>query len=134
MVFFLIDWKCHIIIKSIIHTHNKLLWITLFKNINFFGIMKKGYIIVRVSIHNSNLFQQYPPLSTEVMNKYGGKYIIRGGKTDVLEGEWPVDRTTVVEFKSFESAKRCYESIEYSEAMKIRQNSTKSDLILIEGY
>ena len=43
-------------------------------------------------------------------------------------------RTTVVEFESFESAKKCYESVEYSEAMKIRQNSTKSDLILIEGY
>lgn len=114
--------------------HSKYMWITLFKNINFFGIMKKGYIIVRVSIRDSNLFQQYPPLSTEVMNKYGGKYIIRGGKTDVLEGEWPVDRTTVVEFESFESAKKCYESVEYSKAMKIRQNSTKSDLILIEGY
>ncbi len=114
--------------------HFKYMWITLFKNINFFGIMKKGYIIVRVSILDSNLFQQYPPLSTEVMKKYGGKYIIRGGKTEVFEGEWPVDRTTVVEFESFESAKKCYESIEYSEAMKIRQNSTKSDLILIEGY
>ena len=66
--------------------HSKYMWITLFKNINFFGIMKKGYIIVRVSIFDSNLFQQYPPLSAEVMNKYGGKYIIRGGKTDVLEG------------------------------------------------
>ena len=121
-------------IKLIIYMHSKYMWITLFKNINFFGIMKKGYIIVRVSILDSNLFQQYPPLSAEVMNKYGGKYIIRGGKTDVLEGEWPVDRTTVVEFENFESAKKCYESIEYSTAMKIRQNSTKSDLILIEGY
>ena len=96
--------------------------------------MKKGYIIVRVLIHNNELFQKYPHLSTEVMKKYGGKYIIRGGKTDVLEGEWPVDRTTVVEFEGFESAKKCYESVEYSEAMKIRQNSTKSDLILIEGF
>ena len=96
--------------------------------------MKKGYIIVRVLIHNNELFQKYPPLSTEVMKKYGGKYIIRGGKTDILEGEWPVDRTTVVEFESFESAKKCYESIDYSKAMEIRQKSTKSDLILIEGY
>ncbi len=114
--------------------HSKYMWITLFKNINFFGIMKKGYIIVRVSILDSNLFQKYPPLSTEAMKKYGGKYIIRGGKTDVLEGEWPVDRTTVVEFESFENAKKCYESLEYSKAMKIRQKSAKSDLILIEGY
>ena len=96
--------------------------------------MKKGYIIVRVSIHDSETFQKYPILSTEVMKKYGGKYIIRGGKFEVVEGEWPVDRTTVVEFDSFESAKKCYESIEYSKAMEIRQKSTKSDLILIEGY
>ncbi len=96
--------------------------------------MKKGYIIVRVSIHDPELFQKYPVLSTEVMKKYGGKYIIRGGKFKVVEGEWPVDRTTVVEFESFESAKKCYESIDYSKAMEIRQKSTKSDLILIEGY
>ena len=96
--------------------------------------MKKGYIIVRVSIHDPELFQKYPVLSTEVMKKFGGKYIIRGGKFEVVEGEWPFDRTTVVEFESFESAKKCYESVEYSEAMKIRQNSTKSDLILIEGF
>ena len=96
--------------------------------------MKKGYIIVRVSIQDANLFQKYPPLSSEAIKKYGGKYIIRGGKTQVMEGEWPVDRTTVVEFENFEKAKKCYESIEYSEAMKVRQKSTKSDLILIEGY
>ena len=96
--------------------------------------MKKGYIIVRVSIHYPELFQKYPVLSAEVMKKYGGKYIIRGGKFKVVEGEWPVDRTTVVEFESFEDAKKCYESIEYSKPMIIRQKSAKSDLILIEGY
>ena len=56
--------------------------------------MKKGYIIVRVSIHDPELFQKYPVLSTEVMKKYGGKYIIRGGKFEIVEGEWPVDRTS----------------------------------------
>ena len=96
--------------------------------------MKKGYIIVRVSIHDSELFQKYPILSSVGMKRYGGKYIIRGGKFAVVEGEWPVDRTTVIEFESFESAKKCYESIDYSKAMDIRQKSTKSDLILIEGH
>ena len=119
---------------SICYFLNKLLWITLFKSINLFSNMKKGYIIVRVSIRDPELFQKYPILSTEVMKKYGGKYIIRGGKFEVFEGEWPVDRTTVVEFDSFESAKKCYKSIDYSKAMNIRQKSTKSDLILIEGY
>ena len=96
--------------------------------------MKKGYIIVRLSVNNSDLFQKYPPLSSIAMEKYGGKYLIRGGKFDVLEGKWPVDRTTVVEFESYEKAKQCYKSPEYSKARNIRRKSAKSDFILIEGF
>jgi len=96
--------------------------------------MKKGYLIIRLSITDNNKFQKYPPLSTEAMKKFNGKYLVRGGKFDVLEGEWPVDRTTVVEFESYEIAKECYESIEYTNAKKIRELSAKSDFILIEGY
>ena len=59
---------------------------------------------------------------------------IRGGKFDVLEGEWPVDRTTVVEFESYEKAKQCYQSPEYSKARDVRKKSAKSDFILIEGF
>ena len=97
-------------------------------------IMKKGYILVRISIHTPDLFKEYPPLSGPAMEKFGGKYLIRGGKFEIAEGEWPADRTTVVEFESFEKAKECYESIEYGKAKEIRQKSTKTELILIEGY
>ena len=97
-------------------------------------IMKKGYILVRISIHTPDLFKEYPLLSGPVMEKFGGKYLIRGGKFEIVEGEWPADRTTVVEFESLEKAKECYESIEYGKAKEIRQKSTKTELILIEGY
>ena len=96
--------------------------------------MKKGYILVRISVDNQELFKQYPPLSGPTMEKYGGKYIIRGGDFEVVEGKWLADRTTLVEFESLEKAKACYESLEYKKAREIRQKSTKSDLILIEGY
>ena len=96
--------------------------------------MKKGYLIVRVSVKNTELFEQYPPLSAPAIEKYGGKYLIRGGKFDVLEGNWDIDRTTVIEFDSFEKAKKCYESLEYQKAKEIRQQSAESDFILIEGY
>ncbi len=96
--------------------------------------MKKGYLIVRISITDDDFFQKYPPLSASAIKKYNGKYLIRGGKFDVLEGDWPVDRTTVVEFDSYEIARECYESLEYANAKEIRQQSTKSDFILIEGY
>ena len=63
--------------------------------------MKKGYLIIRINISDIELFQQYPPLSTKAVEKFGGKYLIRGGKFEVVEGKWPAERTTVVEFESF---------------------------------
>ena len=96
--------------------------------------MKKGYILVRISIHNSELFKEYPLLTGPTIERFGGKYLIRGRIFEIAEGEWPADRITVVEFESFEKAKECYESIEYSKAKRIRQKSAKTDLILIEGY
>ena len=47
--------------------------------------MKKGYILVRISIHNPELFKEYPPLSGPTMEKFGGKYLIRGGKFEIAE-------------------------------------------------
>ena len=96
--------------------------------------MKKGYLIVRINIKNAELFQQYPPLSTKAVEKFGGKYLIRGGNFDVVEGEWPAERTTVVEFENFEKAKEFYNSLDYKEAKKVRQESANTDFILIEGY
>ena len=99
-----------------------------------FQNMKKGYLIVRINIKDAELFQQYPPLSTKAVEKFGGKYLIRGGTYDVVEGEWPAERTTVVEFESFEKAREFYYSLEYSEAKNVRQKSADTDFILIEGY
>ena len=96
--------------------------------------MKKGYLIIRINIRNAQLFQQYPPLSTKAVEKFGGKYLIRGGAFEVVEGAWPAERTTVVEFESFDKAKEFYNSLEYVEAKKVRQDSAESDFILIEGH
>jgi len=96
--------------------------------------MKKGYVIVRINIKNNEIFQQYPPLSTKAVEKFGGKYLVRGGAFEIMEGQWPAERTTIVEFESFDKAKEFYNSLEYDEAKKVRQESTDTDLILIEGY
>ena len=96
--------------------------------------MKKGYLIVLINISNAELFQLYPPLSTKAVEKFGGKYLIRGGAFEVVEGKWPAERTTVVEFESFDKAKEFYNSLEYNEAKKVRKESAGTDFILIEGY
>ena len=96
--------------------------------------MKKGYLIIRINIINVELFQQYPPLSTKAVEKFGGKYLIRGGAFEIMEGQWPAERTTIVEFESFDKAKEFYNSLDYDGAKKIRIESTISELILIEGH
>ena len=96
--------------------------------------MKKGYLIVRINIKNVEVFQQYPPLSTKAVEKFGGKYLIRGGSFEIVEGQWPAERTTVVEFESYHKAQEFYNSLVYSEAKKVRQESADTDFILIEGY
>ena len=96
--------------------------------------MKKGYIIVRLAVTDSDLFQKYPPLSSTAMEKYGGKYLIRGGKFDVLEGEWPVDRTTVVEFESYEKAIECHNSKEYQAGWSLAKDTTTRHMQVIEGF
>ena len=96
--------------------------------------MKKGYLIIKINISHTELFKQYPPLSTKAVEKFGGKYLIRGGAFEVVEGKWPAERTTVVEFESFDKAKEFYNSLEYNEAKKVRQKSADTDFILIEGY
>ena len=94
-----------------------------------FQNMKKGYLIVRINIKDAELFQQYPPLSTKAVEKFGGKYLIRGGTFDVVEGIWPAERTTVVEFESFEKAKEFYNSVEYNEAKNVRQKIRRKALL-----
>ena len=96
--------------------------------------MKKGYLIVRINVKNIELFQQYPPLSTKAVEKFGGKYLIRGGAFEIMEGQWPAERTTIVEFESFNKAKEFYNSLDYAGAKKVRLESTVSELILIEGH
>ena len=96
--------------------------------------MNKGYWVAKVNVDDTESFKEYASRAKLAIEKFGGKYLIRGGKFKIAEGDWPADRTTVVEFESFEKAKECYESIEYGKAKEIRQKSTKTDLILIEGY
>ena len=103
------------------------------KSKNILQNMKKGYLIVRLNIKNAELFQEYPPLSTKAVEKFGGKYLIRGGKFDVVEGEWPAERTTVVEFESFEKAKEFYYGSDYQLALKALDGGADRDIRIFEG-
>jgi len=64
---------------------------------------------------------------------YGGRYLVRGGPTEVVEGDWQPHRVVVVEFDDLDAARRWYDSPEYTKARQIRQASATSSIILVEG-
>ena len=74
----------------------------------------------------------YRRLAADSIERHGGKYLVRGGGTDVLEGEWS-GAVIVVEFPSAEEARAWYASQDYAEALKFRNDALSRNLILVEG-
>ncbi len=92
-----------------------------------------GYLIVEVEVTDPEAYERYRPLAGASVARHGGKFIVRGGKTETLEGGWAPKRIVVVEFPSFEAAKKFYNSEDYREALKLRLAASKSKAILVEG-
>ena len=66
--------------------------------------MPAGYVIAQLKITNSENYKEYLKSVTSIVEKYGGKYIVRGGKKELMEGKWDYERTVVVQFPDFKSA------------------------------
>ncbi|PIE09474.1 MAG: hypothetical protein CSA72_12675 [Rhodobacterales bacterium] len=94
--------------------------------------MPKGYLIGHITVTNPDAYKEYVERDTPILEGYGGKFIVRGGQSEAPEGPMK-DRHVVVEFPSFEDAKRAYYSDEYQEVLKIRTANAQSDIILVEG-
>ncbi|HMQ08856.1 MAG TPA: DUF1330 domain-containing protein [Saprospiraceae bacterium] len=92
-----------------------------------------AYIIVNVFIHNADVYESYKKLTPASISAYGGKFIVRGGNVDHLEGEWETGRIVVLEFPNAQQAREWWNSFEYSEAKEIRQKAATSQMILVEG-
>ncbi|HMQ69644.1 MAG TPA: DUF1330 domain-containing protein [Ignavibacteria bacterium] len=93
-----------------------------------------AYIIIEIKIKDTEMFEEYKKLATDTIALYGGKYIVRGGKTEILEGNRIPNRIVILEFPSADQAKKWWSSVEYAPAMKLRNMSAESDMILVEGY
>lgn len=94
--------------------------------------MPKGYIIGRVSVNDPETYKLYAAKATDAITKYGGKFLARGGRFEIAEGEGRT-RNVVIEFESFEAAKAYFFSPEYTEARKIRLPVSVGDFVIVEG-
>jgi uncharacterized protein (DUF1330 family) len=93
-----------------------------------------AYIIVEVEIHDPKEYEEYRKLTPLTLEKYQGKFIVRGGKTETLEGGWNPQRIVVLQFPTMELAKQWWASEEYAPARAIRYRTATSRMIAIEGY
>ena len=92
-----------------------------------------AYVIVEIDILDPERYEEYKKLAGATVEKYGGKYIVRGGKTEVLEGDWQPKRIVVLKFESMQRAKDWLKSEEYREPRKMRHRTAKTNMILVEG-
>ena len=95
--------------------------------------MAKGYWIARVDVSNEPGFKPYADANAAIFKKFGGRYVVRGGKYEGKEGA-ARSRNVVIEFADYPTALACYHSPEYQENIKRRLPHSTVDLIVIEGY
>jgi uncharacterized protein (DUF1330 family) len=92
-----------------------------------------AYVIVDIEVKNTVEYEEYKTLSTQAVAAYGGRFLARGGKVDVLEGDWQPERLVILEFESVERAVQWWDSPEYTQAKRIRQRTAATNMVVIEG-
>lgn len=93
-----------------------------------------AYIIVEVETTDEALMAEYRKHTPGAVGKFGGKFIVRGGKTRTLEGGWTPSRVVVLEFPDYQSAEKFYDSDHYKPILAMRLKAGKSKAILVDGY
>jgi len=92
-----------------------------------------AYVIVDVSIHDHIEYEEYKKLTPAAIEAFDGKFIVRGGRTTVLEGEWNPERIVVLEFPTVERANEWWHSKLYGKAKEIRHRTASTKMIIVEG-
>ena len=95
--------------------------------------MAKGYWIVRVDISDPVAYQDYVKANADPMAAGGGRFVVRGGRSEAPEGVWRA-RCVVVEFPTYQAALDCYKGDAYQTALKLRTKASEADFLIIEGY
>jgi uncharacterized protein (DUF1330 family) len=93
-----------------------------------------AYIIADVAIHNPAEYEDYKKLTPQSLVPFGGKFIVRGGQTETLEGDWKPGRLVILEFPTLEQAKAWWNSPGYAPAKALRQRTAHTRMIVVPGY
>lgn len=92
-----------------------------------------AYVIVQVDVTDAAKYDEYKKLAAASVEKHGGKYIVRGGNAEDLEGTRPHPRLVVIEFATYDRAKRWYHSPEYQKAKALRSGAGRGVFTVVAG-
>lgn len=92
-----------------------------------------AYVIVDIQVTDPAGYAEYRQLAPQIVAAYGGKYLVRGGALETLEGDWAPQRLVILEFPSVAQAKAWWDSPEYRPAREMRQRTTISRMVVVEG-
>jgi uncharacterized protein (DUF1330 family) len=95
--------------------------------------MSSAYVIAHVEVTNPAQYEEYKKWSSEAIKLHGAEVCVRGGKVEVLEGDWDPQRVVVLKFPSMEAANRFYASPEYGKAREARAGAAIMRMIAVEG-
>ncbi len=92
-----------------------------------------AYLVAQVEVTDAETFAQYSAQVPAVIEKYGGRYLVRGGAVEAVEGSWNPPRLVIVEFPSMAQLKTFYHSEDYAPLIELRTRSARTHLSLVEG-
>ena len=92
-----------------------------------------AFIIVQVKVKDPQRYEAYKQMVPPSLEVYGGRFLVRGGAVENLEGEWNPARVVIIEFDDVATAKAWWDSPEYAEAKALRQATAETEMIVVEG-
>ena len=95
--------------------------------------MAKGYWIAQIDVTDPDNYPKYKAAASAAIEKFGGAYLIRGGRCEAVEGSSSRSRQVIIEFESYDQAMACYRSPEYQAAAALRQAAADGEVLVLEG-
>jgi uncharacterized protein (DUF1330 family) len=92
-----------------------------------------AYLIADIEVNDGQAYEEYRKQVPALITHHGGRYLARGGATEVLEGDWKPRRTVIVEFPTMSALKAFWDSADYKPLRGIRWNSASSNVVAVEG-
>jgi len=92
-----------------------------------------AYVIGEIEVTDPATYEDYRKQVLATIQKHGGKFLVRGGKVEALEGGWSPKRLVLLEFPTMEQALKWYRSADYAPLIKVRQKASRGKLVAVEG-